>query len=86
MAAVGAVVGEVLDGGASGGDIDALLAALPANGGGNAALDLVASPQGESVSGWDMGPDGHLSATLLTNIVPDMSAFHHDAIQPAVNG
>jgi len=76
----------VLDGGASGGDIDALLAALPAQDGADAALDSLASLQGEGVSAWDMGPAGHLSAAHLANIVPDMFALHHDAIQPAVNG
>jgi hypothetical protein len=33
-----------------------------------------------------MGPAGHLSADLIANIVMDVSTFHHDAVQPAING
>jgi hypothetical protein len=80
------VLAEALDGGAGGGDIDAILASLPNLGGGNPALEALASQHGAGVSGWDMGPDTHLSASLITNIVVDMTTFHHDAVQPVING
>jgi hypothetical protein len=85
-ATLGSIVAEVLHGGAGGGEIDALLAALPSHGGENAALDALASQSGETVPGWDMGPADHLSAAMMTNIVTDMTVFHHDAVQPAING
>jgi hypothetical protein len=81
------VLAEALHGGAAGGEIDALLAGLPGHGGGeNPALAALATPQGEGVSAWDMGAGGHLSAILSANIVADMTVFHHDAVQPAING
>jgi hypothetical protein len=86
-ATVERVVAEALQGGSGGDAIDAALASLPHHGeGGNAALLALATQHGAGVSGWDMGPDGHLSADLMTNIVLDMPAFHHDAVQPAING
>jgi hypothetical protein len=81
------VLAEALLGGTGGGDIDALLAGLPGHGSGeNPALGALATPQGEGVSAWDMGAAGHLSAILSANIVADMTVFHHDAVQPAING
>jgi hypothetical protein len=81
------VLAEALHGGTGGGEIDALLAALPGHGSGeNPALAALATPQGEGVSAWDMGAAGHLSAVLAANIVADMTVFHHDAVQPAING
>jgi hypothetical protein len=81
------VLAEALHGGAGGGEIEALLAGLPGHGSGeNPALAALASPQGDGVSAWDMGAAGHLSAMLATNSVADMAVFHHDAVQPAING
>jgi hypothetical protein len=81
------VIAEALDGGAGGDMVDAALAALTEHGGGgNSALLALASHDGTGVSAWDMGPAGHLSADLITNIVMDVSTFHHDAVQPAING
>jgi hypothetical protein len=81
------ILAEALHGGAGGGEIDALLATLPGHGGGeNPALAALATPQGEGVSAWDTGAAGHLSAMLATNTVADMTVFHHDAVQPAING
>jgi len=81
------VLAEALHGGSGGGDIDALLAALPGHASGeNPALAALATPHGENVSAWDMGAGGHLSAILSANIVADMTVFHHDAVQPAING
>ncbi len=79
------ILADTLQGGA--GDVDAILAGIPSHGiSENAALGALASANGEGVSGWDTGAAGHLSATILTNIVADMTAFHHDAVQPAING
>jgi hypothetical protein len=81
------VLAEALHGGTGGGDIDALLAALPGHGSGeNAALAALATPQGEGVSAWDMGSEAGLSGVHMANIVADMTVFHHDAVQPAING
>jgi hypothetical protein len=81
------VLAEALHGGTGGGDIDALLAGLPGHGSGeNLALAALATPHGEGVSAWDMADGGHLSAVLAANIVADMTVFHHDAVQPAING
>ncbi len=81
------VVADALAGGAGGGGIDALLASLPGHvNGGNAALEALATHEGEGVPGWDMGAAGTLSASQHTNIAADMAAFHHDAVQPAING
>jgi hypothetical protein len=81
------VLAETLEGGASATDIDALLATLSNGGSGeNPALGQLASQHGEGVPAWDMGaasglPDMHVMATA-----PDMAVFHHDAVQPAING
>ena len=86
QASVANVIAAALEGGAGGGDIDALLAALPGGGGEHAALAALATPNGEAVPGWDMGHFGHLQTDALMNIVSDVSALHHDAVQPAING
>jgi hypothetical protein len=81
------VLAEALHGGAAGGKIDALLASLAGDGNGdNPALAALASRQGEGVSAWDMADGGHLSSIMATNNVADMTLFHHDAVQPAING
>ena len=67
------VIAAALEGGAGGGDIGALLAALPGSGGENAALEALATPHGEAVPGWDMGHFGYLQTDALMNIVADVS-------------
>ena len=63
-ATVDKVVAEALDGGAGGGDIDAMLASLPDQ----AAAEMRRSTrwqarQARACRAWDMGPAGHLSAS-----------------------
>jgi hypothetical protein len=81
------VLAETLEGGASGTDIDALLARL-SNGGSdeNPALGQLASQQGEGVPAWDMVPAGGLPDMHVVATAQDMAVFHHDAVQPAING
>jgi hypothetical protein len=33
-----------------------------------------------------MGSEAGLSGVHMANIVADMTVFHHDAVQPAING
>ncbi|MDQ3074561.1 MAG: hypothetical protein M3Q88_02960, partial [Pseudomonadota bacterium] len=81
------ILADALDGGGGGSDIDALLAALPGHAGrANTALDMLATPNGEDVSVWDMTLQGDLSVSMVTNISAEMIAFHHDAVQPVING
>jgi hypothetical protein len=81
------VLAETLEGGASGTDIDALLARL-SNGGsdGNPGLGQLASQDGEGVPAWDMVPAGGLPDMHVVATAQDMAVFHHDAVQPAING
>ena len=85
--AVEKILAEALHGGAGNDALDAILAHLPNDGSGeNPALAALATPYSGDVSGWDMGAAGGLSATSMTNIAVDMAVFHHDAVQPAING
>ena len=81
------VLAAALEGGSGGGEIDALLATLPGGANGaNAALDALATHDGDAVPGWDMGQGGHFQADALMNIVTEALMLHHDAVQPAING
>ncbi len=81
------VVAEALEGGAEGDLIAAILShLLGGRDGHDAALDALATPGGDAVPGRDMGQVGYFQTEALMNIGTDVSAFHHDAVQPAING
>ena len=68
--------------------VDGLLQGLP---GGGASGEMSAILNGSSanvgaVSGWDMGVHGAFGPTADMLFKMDVSTFHHDAVQPAVNG
>ncbi len=84
---LGKVLAEALEGGAGHDLIAAILARLPgARNGQNEALDALASPVGDAVPGRDMGQVGTFQVDALMNIGTDVAAFHHDAVQPIMNG
>ncbi|MDQ3079248.1 MAG: Ig-like domain-containing protein, partial [Pseudomonadota bacterium] len=85
--AVEKVLAETLEGGAGGTDIDALLARLSSSGSDeNPALGQLASQHGEGVPAWDMAAAGGLPDMHVAATAQDMAVFHHDAVQPAING
>jgi hypothetical protein len=85
-ASVQAVIAEALgDGGAA--NVDGLLDALGAHGGGAiGAMADGASPMGGGVPAWDMSGTGAFvpGADMMFKMGAEM--LHHDAVQPVVNG
>ena len=49
------------------------------------ALGALAMRNGDDVPGWDIGSGTHLSA-IMPSTIADLAAYHHDAVQPAING
>ena len=70
----------------SGADVDAALANLPGGNGALQALAHMASPAEAAVSGWHMAGHGASSAAHDMIMKMDVSANHHDAVQPVANG
>ncbi|MCL6698541.1 DUF5801 domain-containing protein [Sphingomonas sp. NSE70-1] len=70
----------------SGSDVDAALANLPGGNGGLQALAHMASLEDAGVSAWHTGGHAAGGAALDMMMKMDVSANHHDAVQPVHNG
>ena len=70
----------------SGADVDAVLANLPGENGALQAIAHMASLNDAAVSGWHMAGHGASSAAHDMMMKMDVSASHHDAVQPVANG
>ncbi len=70
----------------SGADVDAALANLPGGHGAIQALAHMASPEDAGVSAWHTGGHAAGGAALDMMMKMDVSASHHDAVQPVQNG
>jgi len=70
----------------SGADVDAVLANLPGGNGALQAIAHMASLEDAGVSAWHTGSHAAGGAALDMMMKMDVSAAHHDAVQPVQNG
>jgi len=69
-------------------EIQAALQGLPGGGAGGAMSEVLNGTSGHAgnVSSWDMSSHGAFGATADMMFKMDVASFHHDAVQPVVNG
>jgi len=80
------ILAEALGQGNATDAIDALLNALPGGNGGAEAIANLASQDAGFVPAWDMAMYGAIGAGHDMMFKMDVANFHHDAVQPVVNG